>query len=62
MAGRFEPVKSGEYIVEYRKENGSYEKETVQYDKKNNAWVGRETKEFYREHVISWYTSDLSPI
>jgi len=62
LASRFEPVKSGIYIVEYKKENGFFQKETIEYDRKRNQWVGEKPPEFYKENISSWQTVDNSPI
>lgn len=62
MAGRFEPMKSGTYLIGYKKEDGFYEQETVSYDKRKNLWIGKQTPEFYKENVSSWCTVDNSPI
>ena len=59
MAGRFEPTKSGEYLTEYKDEKGSYVKEKLYYNRKNNTWSGSRDSEFYKEHVVSWYYNDI---
>lgn len=62
MASRFEPIKSGTYAIEYKKENGFYEQEIVNYDRRKNSWIGKQTPEFYKENVSSWCTVDNSSI
>ena len=54
MAARFEPTKTGEYLVEYLVE-GKYQKETIRYEKKADKWLGTQTPEFYKKHITSWY-------
>lgn len=63
MAGyRFEPDRSGNYKVYYRKENGFYDSEIIEYDFKKNEWKGPLGNTFYKENITSWETPDHSPI
>ena len=55
MATRFEPTKSGEYLVEYRVGGYHYYKEKVHYDRKTEQWIGSKPPAFYKKYITSWY-------
>lgn len=59
---RFEPQKSGAYVVGYADENGFYREERVLFDAKGNMWIGTRKDSWYKEHVSSWQTPDNRPI
>lgn len=49
MTTRFEPTKSGEYLVEYRVGGYHYYKEKVHYDRKTEQWIGSKPPTFYKK-------------
>ena len=55
MATRFEPTKSGEYLVEYRVGGYHYYKEKVHYDRKTEQWIGSKPPAYYKKYITSWY-------
>lgn len=55
MATRFEPTKSGEYLVEYLIGGHHYYQEKIRYDKKSEKWIGSKPPEFYKKYITSWY-------
>lgn len=55
MATRFEPTKSGDYLVEYRVGGYHYYKEKIHYDRKTEQWIGSKPPAFYKKYITSWY-------
>lgn len=59
---RFEPNKNGVYKITCIDDEGRLYNETVEYERKSNAWIGERPKEWYNNHITAWQTVDGSPI
>lgn len=54
------PSKGGVYTVQYKDEQGQYQREVINYSKSDGKWEGAKPFSFYEENVTSWFYGDIT--